>query len=130
MAALTVFVKSTFIEVGEYRSIDVPTGQTKKNMFGKEVPITRQEQQYFVTGKSDCKVDGVQLARDTNMAVLDLESKGFRVVSITPIVSGHWNASNGNVTKVEGMIIDRDVKTDWFAYGFSYTAGVMIIAMQ
>ena len=130
MAALTVFVKSTFIEVGEYRSIDVPTGQTKKNMFGKEVPITRQEQQYVVTGKSDCKIDGAQLAKDTNKAVLELEGKGFRVVSITPIVSGDWNVSNGNVTKVEGMIIDRNVKTDWFAYGFSYTDGVLIVAVQ
>jgi hypothetical protein len=117
------FVKAQFAVIGKTETVDVPTGE-KKKFLGIETNVTRKEKRWIETGYSDSVIDGERFAKDVDEAVNKLSAEGFAIVSITPVTSGHWGANHGTKT------IDHGVPTDWYAYGFSYTEGVLVVAQK
>ena len=109
-----VYVPAQFAAVGKYRKVKVPTGETRRNIFGNKVPETETQQEWEMTGYSDRVINGVELARDVGTAVTRLNNDGYKVVSVTPVTSGNYDhglRSNGG-----------------YGYGYSYTEGIIIVA--
>ena len=106
-----VYVKAPFKPISfTEKTVKVPTGETKKDFFGREKPIYRTEKERVPKKYSLNEIDGEGLAKAIEWEIARLEAEGHRIVSITPITSG------GSATK-EGWPI-----------GASYTDGVMILA--
>ena|SRR5688572_18855775 len=128
MPVKVVFVKAHFAPIGRNETVDVPTGETQKGLLGWEKQITRKEQRFVQTGNSDTMIDGARLANDIQLTIDQLSDAGFEIVTMTPVISGRWNATNGTFTD-QGVFLP-DVASDWYAYGYSVTEGVVIVARK
>jgi hypothetical protein len=124
----TVYVNANFARTGQYRTVQVPTGEVKKGLLGGEKPIMREEQQWVETGTSDCIVDGPRLAEDIDQAVIEINNEGYEVVSIMPVISGRYNyAYQANGARLDNHCAGGGYG---YGYGYSYTEGVVIIARK
>jgi len=122
-----VYVKAKFKPVGKEVTIKVPTGETKKGLFGGEKEVTVKKQEWQQTGWSDREIDGELLSEDINLAVEKLNKNGYEVVAIQPITSGAYNYTWGNY----GTAGNGGAPTCYsYGYGYSYTEGVTIIAKK
>jgi hypothetical protein len=108
--AETVFIKSKFAKISRKLSREDSTSLWG----GKSVP---KDQVHYDYEYSDCLVDGDQLSIDVNEAIEDLTSKGLKVISITPIISGRYEMRIAILGPESG------------GYGFSYTEGMLIAAI-
>jgi hypothetical protein len=129
-----VYVKAYFKPVGKEVTIDVPTGEKKKGLFGGEKDVTKKETRWQQTGWSDSMVDGERLSRDIESAVKNLNAEGYEVVSILSIISGNYYYQfNSQGISSKRRILSETEKVSGggsfgFGYGYSYTEGVTIIA--
>jgi hypothetical protein len=105
----TVYIRALFKEIGECRTVQVPSG--KRGFLGHD--RTTAEQRWVSEGYSDSEIDGERLQRDVQQAVGELNEEGYEVVSLVPVESGAYNWS------AEG-----------YSYGYSYTEGVIILAQK
>lgn len=117
----SVFVKAKFKPVGKYEKVNIPTGETKKGLFGGEKEVTRSEKQWVQTGFSDCEIDGDQLQIDIQYAIEQLNKEGYEVITTTAITSGRYNYRYD--TEYVG-------KSYGYGYGYGITEGVLILARQ
>ena len=115
-----VYVKAYFKPVGKEVTIDVPTGEKKKGLFGGENDVTKKETRWQQTGWSDSMVDGERLSRDIESAIKNLNAEGYEVVSILSIISGNYYYQSDR-----GIMSGAEFGS---GYGYSYTEGVTIIA--
>ncbi|WP_274000354.1 hypothetical protein [Vibrio parahaemolyticus] len=76
---------------------------------------------------SDSKVDGYTLESDISSAIIELNSHGYEVVSITPITSGSYDFKYKPSHSGLGVIQSGSYG---YGYGFSYTEGVIILARE
>jgi len=73
-------------------------------------------------GNSACEVDGQRLAKDIDAQVRRLDDEGFRVVAVTPVISGDYSYEHDETAS-------GDCCSGWgYGYGFSFTEGVVIVA--
>lgn len=122
-----VYVKAKFKPVGKEVTVKVPTGETKKGLFGGEKEVTVKKQEWQQTGWSDREIDGERLSEDINLAVEKLNKTGYEVVAIQPITSGAYNYTWGKY----GDPGNYGAPTCYsYGYGYSYTEGVTIIAKK
>ncbi len=131
-----VFVKAYFRPVGKKVSVDVPTGETNKGLFGGEKEVTRKEKQWQQTGWSDCKIDGQRLAEDLQEAIVALNREGYIVKSIVPVTSGAYNYRY----QAQGISSSRRVLSETeavqggasygYGYGYSYTESLLVHAAR
>jgi hypothetical protein len=105
----TVYVSALFKEIGECRTVQVPSG--KRGFLGRET--TTSEQRWVSEGYSDSEVDGARLQRDVQRAVDELNAEGYDIVSLVPVESGAYNWS-----------------PEGYSYGYSYTEGIIILARK
>ena len=124
----TVYVSSSFKPVGKEVKVKVLTGEKKKGFFGGDEEITRTEIQWEQTGYSDCEIDGNRFTNDIQEAILGLNSDGYVVTSITPIISGRYNYQY----QANGTRIDNHCSGGGFSYGYGYsiTEGVVIVGQK
>lgn len=122
-----VYIKARFKPVGKEVTVKVPTGETKKGIFGGVKEVTVKEQEWQQTGWSDSEIDGERLSNDINSAVDNLNREGYEVIAVQSITSGAYNykwdkySSSGN----------SGASTCYsYGYGYSYTEGVTIIAKK
>ncbi len=125
----TVFVKANFKPIGKNIAKKVPTGETKKGLFGGDKEVMKEVTEFQQTGYSDSEIDGRRLTEDIQSATEKLESDGYEIVSIMPITSGNhfyeWKAN--------GARMDNHCSGGGgygYGYGYSYTEGVTIIARK
>ena len=118
-----VYVKAHTKPVGKTVDEKVPTGEKKKGMFGGEKDVLKKEQRWLQTGWSDCAIDGTRLASDIEEAVNKLNEEGYKVVSITPVLSGTYDWQY----KTHGMGQHGGAGYG-YGYGYSFTEGMTIIA--
>ncbi|PJO49348.1 hypothetical protein [Brucella pituitosa] len=104
----TIFVQAFHKKLWKEEAIDVPTGEVRKGVFGREKPVQEKNTQLVHVGFSDCEIDGARLASDVQSASEQLQAEGFELVSLTPVISG--NRANG--------------------YGCSFTEGVIMISQK
>ena len=129
-----VYVAAYFAPIGKEVTVKVPTGETKKGLFGGEKQVTVKEKQWQQTGWSDSQIDGARLAKDIAAAVDELNANGYRVSSITPITSGNYDfkyqykegsGGGGSSSYINGI---SGAFGYGYGYGYSYTTGVVIVA--
>lgn len=92
-----VFVKAFFEQLKDRGMlVHVPTGQTKKNWRGREVPEMKAQWQAQSSGRySNTHVDALRLAQDMASAANALEQDGFDVIATESVLSGHHNRDCG-----------------------------------
>ncbi|WP_028110140.1 hypothetical protein [Ferrimonas futtsuensis] len=83
---------------------------------GRRIP-RNQVRHETAEQRSDCRIDGDALAQRVNQAIESLLAKGLTIVSVTPVISGRH--------EVQTSLLPTDVA----GYGFSYTEGVLIVAI-
>jgi hypothetical protein len=117
-----IYIPATFCAEGHYSKVKVPTGKTEPGLFGFEREVTREEQRFVETGRSDCDIDGQQLASDLACAVAKLNAQGYEVVTVTPVASGNHvsEAQYGLVGELRAGM----------GYGYSFTKGLIVVARQ
>lgn len=128
----TIFVPATFKELVKKTQIKQETGETKKNWLGQEKKVYKTIDSFEVAGYSDREIDGNKLSIDVNNEIEKWNSNGFKVVSITPIISGAYNYQydNSKITSEERFLGKtekvRGGGSYGFGFGYSYTEGVLI----
>jgi hypothetical protein len=76
-------------------------------------------------------VDGARFAADTQRALNELESSGYELVSITPVVSGRYDSARFDGRVTTGFFKKPTIAPDTCAsWGYSMTDGVMIVARE
>ena len=130
-----VLVKSYFVALGKEITVKVPTGEKKKGFFG-EKEITRKDKQWKQTGWSDCDIDSERLVLDLELVINTLNSDGYKIQSITPVISGSYNYKYqaqgisssarfiGNTEAVSGGA------SYGYGYGYSYTNSLIVVAEE
>ncbi len=133
MEMKTVFIESKFQEKFRERSVKVATGQTRKNFFGFTVDETRVEKQMVSDGISDCEIDGEHLATELQRLLEEAGQHGFRLVSVTPLISGKWVGERFRISGGGGALVNGggsigEVKGEGGpSYGYSYTEGLVVV---
>ena len=122
-----VYVKAKFKPIGKEVTIKVPTGETKKGLFGGEKEVTVKKQEWQQTGWSDREIDGARLSEDIDQAVTKLNQEGYEVVTIQPITSGAYNYTWGEYSR---GTMNAPSTCYSYGYGYSFTEGVTIIAKK
>jgi len=131
-----VYVKAYFCSVGKEVIVKVPTGETKKGLFGGDKEITRKEKQWKHTGYSDCKVDGKRLSEDLQIAINCLNDENYSVKSITPVISGSYNYKfqAQGITSSDRLLRETEKVSGGasygYGYGYSYTDSMIIHAVK
>lgn len=129
-----VFVEAHFKPLYKEVAVKVPTGETKRGLFGGEKEVLRKETQVQQVGWSDSEIDGARLARDVAQAVEALNSDGFEVISMTAVASGSYRYEYkiGQITSSARVVRDTEAisgNTGYsYGYGYSYTEGVLLVA--
>ncbi|ANU38282.1 hypothetical protein RJD38_18925 [Vibrio scophthalmi] len=129
-----VLVKSYFVALGKEVTVKIPTGETKTGLFGGQKEVTRKEKQWKQTGWSDCEIDTDRLATDLEQVINSLNREGYKVQSVTPVMSGAYDFKYqaqgisssarimGNTEAVSGGA------SFGYGYGYSYTDSLIVIA--
>jgi len=124
-----VYVSAFFKPIGKEVTVTVPTGETKKGLFGGVKEVTKKEKEWQQTGWSDCEIDGQRLSNDISSAIEKLNLEGYEVVAIQPITSGAYNYRWDKYHS--GSLTNEGAATCYsYGYGYSYTEGVTIIAKK
>ena len=131
-----VYVKAYFRPIGKEVTVEVPTGETKKGLFGGEKQITRKEKQWKSTGWSDCDIDGERLTEDLQRTIDALNKEGYSIKSITSILSGAYNYRYEVEDITSSPRIFRDTEavkggaSYGYGYGYSYTESLIVHATK
>ncbi len=131
-----VYVKAYFKPIGQEKTVQVPTGEKKKGLFGGEKDVTRKEVQWEQTGWSDCEIDGERLSEDLAEAIEQLNCEGYEIVSTLPVTSGkYFYQYEAEGIKSSPRIFGSTEKVSGgasygYGYGYSYTEGVTIVARK
>lgn len=124
-----VYLEAPFKPIFEERSVSVPTGETKKGLFGGEKEVTRTERRMVETGVSDSRIDGEALSRTISQVISELNTDGYEVISITPITSGSYAyeeiSSSARFTRET-----ESINGGGYGYGYSFTSGVLLLARR
>lgn len=129
-----VLVKSYFVPIFNEVTIKVPTGETKQSFWCGKKEILRKEKQLEQTGYSDCIVDSQRLAQDLQDAIDILYNEGFKVKTIVPVISGHYDYKYQAQGMSSSTRIFRETEkvsggaSFGYGYGFSYTDSLIVIA--
>ena len=131
-----IYVNAFFKPVGKKVTVEVPTGEKKKGLFGGEKDITRKETQWKQTGFSDCEIDGERLSNDVAKAIAQLNQEDYEVISVLPVISGgyYYKYEANGITSSPRIFGNTEAVSGGasygFGYGYSYTEGVSIIARK
>lgn len=125
-----VLVKSYFAVVGKEVTVEIPTGEIKKGLFGGEKEVTKKEKQWKQTGFSDCKIDSERLASDLERVINLFNNDGYKIQSITPIMSGKYNYKAEGISSSARIIGNTEAVSGGasYGYGYSYTDSLIVVA--
>lgn len=85
-----MYVKAPFKAIGREITVKVPTGETKKSLFG-EKQVMEKRTQWEQTGRSDCEIDGELFSQKIVEVVDELNRGGCEIAAVLPIISGKYN---------------------------------------
>jgi hypothetical protein len=122
-----IYVRAFFKPVGEEVTVEISTGETKKNFLGIETKVVEKQKKWQQTGSSDCRIDGERLADDINEAVAKLNEDGYEIIAIESVISGSYNYKWDKYDSSSNTSANTCYS---YGYGFSYTEGVTIIAKK
>lgn len=115
-----IYVKAPFKKVDNPDVASLaPKGKTQKSLLFGEKDINWEK-----TGYSDCEIDGKRFSLEIENAINYLNSEGYEVVTVVPIISGnhfHYPAVHQPVYSHSGFGL---------GFGYSFTEGVTIIGKK
>lgn len=117
-----IHVPAYFYPIGKNVTKKVATGETKKGFFGGDKPVKVDKTEWVKTGYSDTEINSERLAEDIEKATTGLNQDGYRVVSVTPVISGAYDRAYKCGPEGDGGY------GYGYGYGYSYTNSVIIIA--
>lgn len=130
-----VLVKSYFMPIGEEVDVKVPTGEIKRaGLLGGKQEVYKIEKQWQQTGYSNNIVDSERLAIDLQKAIDELNSEGFSIKMITPVISGKYayKYQSQGISSTQRLIAETEKVSGGasfgYGYGYSYTDSMLIIA--
>lgn len=129
-----VLIKSYFRPIGKEVTKKIPTGETKKGLFGGDKKVYRKEKQFEKTGYSDCLIDSERLANDLEMTIDTLNRDGFIVKSITPVTSGNYSYEyqSQGISSSKRILSETESVSGGasygYGYGYSYTDSLIVLA--
>lgn len=123
----TVWVEAYNQQKGRWEEYEEPTGEVKKGIFGGEKPVTVTKKRwvYIQNQYYDHLIDGPRLTRDLEEALNKLESTGFTIVSVNPVISGRYSWEG--YSKSGPASPSADTAVSW---GYSLTEGMTIVARK
>ena len=122
----TVWVDAYFQKKGRWEEYEEATGETKKGFFGGEKAVTVKKRRWVVLNEdSEDSIDGARLSRDTEKVLNQLESEGFDVLNITPVISGQYSWTRYDKSTPQSGAADTCA-----SWGYSVTEGVMVTAKK
>jgi hypothetical protein len=81
--------------------------------------------------KQEHLVNGHKLAKDTEKALNELESEGYDIISVTPVISGRYSWAKYDSRITTGFFAKPTVSPDTCAsWGYSMTDGIMVTAKK
>lgn len=120
------------VELGEYKTREVETGETTKSWLGKEKPKTEKRKEWVGNGNfSDATVDGNKTSELLNNKIAELEEQGYDIINISPVESGNWKYQHdGLLNQTTSFLSKRKTYGGgWgYGYGYGYTSGYLILA--
>lgn len=121
----TIWVNAYFVKKGRWETYEEDTGETKKGLFGGEKPVVVKKKRWIELDEyRQDMIDGARLSRDIEKVLNQLESEGYYLLEITPVISGHYSWER--YAWVNGSSAP-DTCASW---GYSYTQGVMVTARK
>ncbi len=118
-----VLVKSKFKSIQQELPIQEKTEKKTLGVFKKS---SAEKQKRKIN--SNCAIDSERLEADLQTAINQLNQEGYRVKTITPIISGNYDYNYKlDYTSPFGRS-DLAGAGCGFGYGYSYTDGLLIIA--
>lgn len=104
-----------------------------KSYFAK-IETDKREQMWAAKPKtsefeySTCKIDSERLNADLEQAITALNQQGYKVMQITPVISGDF-AFKDHFS--DPHLLGNGVSTEGgYGYGFSYTDSLIVLAEQ
>jgi len=85
-------------------------------------------------GVSDSQLDSARLNDDIQLAIDSLNDEGYKVVSITSVISGSYDFDfkSEAVSSSKRMLVDTEKVSGGasygYGYGFSYTDSLILLA--
>nr|WP_233174427.1 hypothetical protein [Elizabethkingia sp. ASV34] len=85
-----------------------------------------------IVGWSNSEIDGERLSADINNEIEKWSSQNIKIISISPITSGHYNYqySSQGISSSKRVFSETEKVSGGgsygFGYGYSYTEGVLI----
>lgn len=123
----TVWIDAQFQKKGRWEEYEEATGETKKGFFGGEKAVTIKNKRWVELDEySENRIDGARLSEDTNKILNQLQSEGFEVLSITPVISGEYSWTG--YSKSAGA--SAGAASTCASWGYSFTEGVMVTARK
>lgn len=119
----TVWVDAYFVKKGRWEEYEEPTGEVKKGLFGTKAITIKKKRWVELNEYSENRIDGKRLSDDTQKILSDLESSGYEVLNITPVISGAYSWTQYS----RGSSSGSSTCTSW---GYSVTEGMMITAKK
>jgi hypothetical protein len=123
----TVWVDAYNQQKGKWEEYEEPTGEMKKGIFGGDKPVMEKKKRWIWLDNQyhDHLIDGQRLSRDLEEALNELESTGFTIVSVNPVISGRYDWQGYGTSSVASGSAPTAV-----SWGYSLTEGMTIIARK
>jgi hypothetical protein len=121
----TVWVDAYFVKKGRWEEYEEPTGEVKKGLFGTKAITVKKRRWVELNEYSENRINGKRLSDDTQKILSELESSGYEVLNITPVISGNYSWKEySSSSRASGV---ADTCASW---GYSVTEGIMITAKK
>ena len=136
MEQRVIYVPAHFRPLHKKVVIEVPTGETKKGIFGSEKQLVRKETKIKQVGWSDSKIDGARLAEDLECVVKKLNRDGFKVDSVTPVVSGAYDYKyrSQGISSSKRLLSETESVSGGasfgYGYGYSHTESLIVVGTR
>ena len=121
----TVWINAHFQKKGLWEEYEEHTGETKSGFFGEKAVTVKKKRWVELNEYRDDYIDGVRLSRDTEKALNQLESEGFDILNITPVMSGQYSW-----TKYGTSGPNSGAAPTCASWGYSVTEGLMVTAKK
>jgi len=109
---------------GYYKTYEVPTGETKKGLLGKEKEVKKEVQEWVWDGYKDYRVTLEEFMQDVEQKVSELNKEGYEIISVVPITLGSTYYDYKERSFPQGGL------GYGYGYGYGYTAGITIFARK
>lgn len=119
----TVWIKAHNKQKMRQEEYEEPTGEVKKGFLSGAKPIMETKRRWVPIANEYHAhlIDGAQLTRDLEKTLNELEVEGFKILSVTPVISGGYGWDGYTNTNTDRTAV---------SWGYSITEGFTVVARR